>query len=974
MTAPSATFLSAETLLERIALLTDAPAAPDAEDLQRLLAHAAVQACFTRTRLFADAEVRPTASLRNGLREVSRQMDAAGKHDERTQWQLDLDARQQALRQLASLDAIRQTRARVHPARIDASQRMFDALLTGGAPALEELGHDELAALLIVGEWLEGSVVPLPPTERVRAQLARERLVHPMRRLIGDHFVGRKDELSRLADYVGVLPPDAILRSSSLGAGRRFARQVWHTLRERPPLYIAGPGGVGKSSLVARFILDHMRADESEHLPFVFLDFDRAQVDPAEPYTLLVAALHQLRVQFPRHDDEMQRMAQQIGWRVAKRDAAEGSKLEALQDDLVKAFATTLESLFGGASSPTPLLWVLDTFEEPQRRGESTVGALWNLMNTLQQQLPRLRLVVSGRVVPRGFSWETVELSEFDDESAAAYLRGRLKTVAPDLAAPDRLLQDVIGAVGRTPLALRMAARVIANEGTKSLSSLTLRRLIIFSMRSDQIQAVLFHRVLEHIRVYDPGLEADERRRIEGDLRKLAYPGLAVRRLTPEVIHEVLAAPCGLKLHSAAEAQQLYEAMRSQVDVVEPDDEGGALVHIPTVRQLMLRDLEEKAGSKLRLIDRRAVRHYARRDTVRDRAEEIYHRLRLDEPVGKIEARWQPGIERYLLSALDDVGDSLRVYLAEKLGVTLPAAALAKAEQSDWERQSQRRMQEYLAAGDPHSVLAVLKERSQRSKNSPLLRLEAEAWHLLNDSAKAARVAARALDEAVAAGAQAQAIDLTLLLSVIEEGRGDLAAAGRHAAQAEDWAWRSGSMLEVVRARVSKLRLARKTLRPDAAELHEGRIEALKLLDTELQRELRSRPALQRELVAELGAHDPRVLRRGVQALGVDLADNTAVRNFARLLAAWGGRDAEAKAAVADVAAAHAVVTDARKPPAARDWLAWLLRSSARDIGALTAALLRRVPPREETLAAIAAIYQRDSEQRISKSNRRRLV
>jgi hypothetical protein len=974
----TASLLSTATLRERIAQLQAEARRPDAdaEDLLQLTALAAVQSSYTHSRLFEDAGLRPTANLRQGLRDLSLQLDGPGDDQESMLWQLEPSARRHALRRLGSQDAIRAARARARPPHDDAAQRVFDALLLGSLPPLAQLGHDELAALLVVGEWLDGSPIAVPPLAGVRAQLARERLVQPMRRLVGEHFVGRQAELSTLADYVGVLPPDKLLASRSLGAGRRFVRQVWHSLRERPPLFVAGPGGVGKSSLLAQFILSHLPADQAQTLPFVFLDFDRAQVDSAEPFTLLIEALRQLRVQFPEHEATLDRVAREIGWRVARRDAAELSKSDALQEDLVIAFARALEGVFGGESNPTPLLWVLDTFEEPQRRGESTVGALWSLMNTLQRQLPRLRLVVSGRVVPRGFIWEPVELPEFDAASAAAYLRTRLKEVAPEFEPAATVLETITEAVGRTPLALRMAARIIANEGIQSLKSLAPRRILFFTMRSDQIQAQLFHRVLEHISIPDPHLEPARRQQLTADLRRLAYPGLAVRRLTPEVILKVLARPCGLALRTMSEAADLYQAMRRQVDIVEPDDLGGALIHRSDVRRLMLRDLQETAGPKLGQIDRRAARYYSTQPGVRDRAEEIYHRMRLHETQAKLDARWQPGVERYLLSALDEVSDGLKVYLAEKLGVTLSAEALQRAEQSDWERQSQRRVQEYLTAGEPRSALAVLRERAERARNSPLLRLEAETLRLLGEQEQAAGVAARALDEALGVGARSDAIEMTLLLTVIEEARGHLAAATDYAGRARQWAAQTGRALESVRASVALLRLARKSGRVQPAALQAERAETLRRIDTDLLRQLVPRPALQRELLAELGADSPRLLRLGLQSLGIDLQDEAAAHDFASLLAGWAGPDdaAHAATAAADVAAAHGVTTQDGAWPGTQDWLAWLHRSSPREIGALAAALLHEAPPGVETLAAIAAHFQQDAEQRITRSRRSRLL
>src|SRR5690606_31980204 len=72
-------------------------------------------------------------------------------------------------------------------------------------------------------------------------------------------------------------------------------------------------------------------------------------------------------------------------------------------------------------------------------------------------------------------------------------------------------------------------------------------------------------------------------------LRALADPGLVVRRPTPAVIREVLAASCRIP---ADEANVLFARLRDEVSLVvdEPD---GSLRHRSDVRLLMLRDLRK---------------------------------------------------------------------------------------------------------------------------------------------------------------------------------------------------------------------------------------------------------------------------------------------------------------------------------------------------------------------------------------------
>jgi len=105
---------------------------------------------------------------------------------------------------------------------------------------------------------------------------------------------GRSSELRQLEDFVGVIEATS-LRSRV----RRIARGTVALVAERTPLFIHGPGGIGKSTLVAQFVLSHLAASGDQRLPFAYLDLERAALDPARPLTLLLEMQTQLIVQFP---------------------------------------------------------------------------------------------------------------------------------------------------------------------------------------------------------------------------------------------------------------------------------------------------------------------------------------------------------------------------------------------------------------------------------------------------------------------------------------------------------------------------------------------------------------------------------------------------------------------------------------------------------------------------------------------------
>jgi tetratricopeptide (TPR) repeat protein len=876
-------------------------------------------------------------------------------------WRLTQAARRRALTVVGEPTRLRELRWRVRIPAPASLQRMADLLLEGATPP-PTLAIGELAALVEAHAWYAGVLPWLPPADLLRRRLAMAELLEPMQRLIGDHFVGRKHELNRLTDYVGILKSDGMVGALGVSV-RRFVRRARRSLLSDPPLFVVGPGGVGKSSLMARFILDHVDLAGDAPLPFVLVDFDRAQVEPTLPLSLLLAALQQLRVQFPAHADAMVRMSESLTQHMRARDEEEYTKSYSLQESVVMDFAKQVDTMLGGRDESTPLLWVLDTFEEPQRMGESTVGPLWELMDTLQRHLPRLRLVVCGRVAPPSFHWDLVPLDEFDQPSALAYLRQRLSQIGAADRADETTLVRVISMVGRSPLVLRLAARLIAEADPQ---------LLMRKMRGERILAFLFHRVLEHIRVHEQ-LDAEERvdkaerAKLQDELARLVFPGLAVRRITPGVIRHVLAKPCGVELRDAGHAERLFKALRQQVDIVEPgddEDDEPSLLHRSDLRRMMLRDLEARAGTRtLERIARRAVRHHQSIGTPSHRAEEIYHRLRLVQTESTIRARWQPEVQPYLLGALDEMErPSMRNLLADLLGVTLDAQTLKNAAQEDWERQTERRAAEYLRAGSPTRAIQSLQERPQRLVASPLLGLEAQAWHLLGDFERAAALAQRAFDECIESGDTTAACYAALLLALAEEADGALEAAHAHATEALELARPLGDQILLLRVDVTLLRLGRRLGSPDE-ELAALVQQLNALLEADTMRGLRRRPALLRELLAEIGERNQRLLRIGIDVLGVDLPSIDAADELGLTLEIWA---AQAPKMAAEAAHSFSVAPErAALPPTRSEWSAWLWESGSDRTSQLLLTLMRTVPPESRVLAGLAHLYRREVERRI---------
>jgi len=152
-------------------------------------------------------------------------------------------------------------------------------------------------------------------------------------------------------------------------------------------------------------------------------------------------------------------------------------------------------------------------------------------------------------------------------------------------------LADLCGGI---PLSLKLAATLLAKDpdalradGGSAFGT------TLMHASDEALQGQLYGRVLDHI--------ADER------VRRLAHPGLVLRRITPEVILEVLDGPCELGLTTMAEAHALFDALRRETSLVTVDDTDEALVHRSDLRRVMLKLLGASEPALVERIRRAAI-------------------------------------------------------------------------------------------------------------------------------------------------------------------------------------------------------------------------------------------------------------------------------------------------------------------------------------------------------------------------------
>ena len=454
----------------------------------------------------------------------------------------------------------------------------------------------------------------------------------------------RQAGLSALAAGYRVLSDRGVFgRDEQRDTLRRFVEQSPATDRI-PMLSVVGIGGAGKSTLLASFIEPYLarNARLDPAVPaVVVIDFDRVLFRPNAELEMSFELTRQLGRCAPiagadfsalRHQTRSEH--REIGLdRVVRSSVLEADHRGSSS---FERQARLLVELHGLADRRVVL--VLDTFEEWQRDRGAGVSdpedyiADWITRWRFDVGLQDLRVIISGRarIADAGpvLVQQVVELGGLDRTAAVQLLVAN--GVSDDEAA---LLFTVVGG---NPLTLRVAARFLAKLDTRQRQEFldaggTAPRGLTEELR----RAVLYDRFLGHI--------AEE-------VRPLAHPGLALRRITPELVRFVLAGPCGLGTVDGATARDLTERLANEVWLVKRTPDG--LRHQPDVRRAMVEMMatDPERAARMAEIHRAAVDWYApdgRHGLTAEDAdvERLYHQLMLlgDEDVvadRRAEPRW----------------------------------------------------------------------------------------------------------------------------------------------------------------------------------------------------------------------------------------------------------------------------------------------------------------------------------------------
>lgn len=596
-----------------------------------------------------------------------------------------------------------------------------------GAVPMEGRSLPELEAQRLAAVWMGDKRHKDAPTqEELDRQVARRRLLEPVHHMLGVvkydgtpidlgkiPFFGRDTELNLLNDYAGVVSSRGAVANLLSGLRRSV-------LGPGPPMVVYGGGGVGKTTLIARFLVEHEQQAQSK-FPFVYLDFDRAAISARRPALLLAEMCAQVAVQFPALHPTLERLRDQARALSASleesvdatdRELATLDRVGVLLDEFRRIVDGHMAELESRLEFARPFLLVLDTFEVVQHAIVSN-ACIERFIRKLSPSKDddgrgwaRLRLIVSGRKRPARFlnGFKEIRLASLDESSAMAMLQRLAHDAGRKLDA--RLARELLRLVKEidrkndaalSPLRIQLIGEIFARD-TDTDSDAVARRLITElkdtsrtgTVRRKLIEGVLMRRILGHI--------ADAR------VKALADPGLVVRRITPEVIRKVMApgtpSPNSEPDDLAAddpkadapqfdpwtitdeEAESIFEACKAEARLF--DEDGGALRHRQDVREDMLPLIQARRPNRFRRLHQLAYTHFEERAATDPTdhvalAEAIYHALWLGIDLRIIDRFWPdaPDFDPRLAAAEFDELPAAHAYVRARAGEPLDEAAVA---------------------------------------------------------------------------------------------------------------------------------------------------------------------------------------------------------------------------------------------------------------------------------------------------------
>lgn len=561
--------------------------------------------------------------------------------------------------------------------------------------------------------------------DEIKIELQRRYYFAPFLK-ITENFAGRKKELEQVNDYVDWLPKKTFA-SKTIG----FIRNIinWY---EKPPLLIQGIGGIGKSTLISKFIIDHNREKEGISLPFIYIDFDLPGFSLTEPLSILLEGLRQLSIQYPHHQNIFAEISKNISDMINYRSNTKEDFIQASTESSRGLIYDSIDGLISKYNLEldkinTPILFVFDSFEEMQyRASRDEMNRFFSFVREISDKTPRFRPVFAGRSEISesiiDFKFDKIELTVFDKESANALLR--------NFGISDsNLSKKIYSNFGGNPLLLQLAADLII----KDKDAINELDHVI-----EKKHEYLVTRILDQI--HDP------------DVRKIAVPGMLLRRITPQIIQDILAGPCKLGDIDEQTAEKIFAELCKEASVISKSYESNEIIFRQDLRIECEKLIWEKYPDEAQQIQQKAISFYKEFKSENDNyeAEYYYHLLKSgilpEELTRDVYNRIRPKLE----TSLPELPSKAQLFLKTLSGSQASEKILNQSEIMEWENYYLAQIQRGLngESGFLKKLYKELNNRVERSNDiySIFPIYEALLYQRLNRISQSNKVIDRAID------------------------------------------------------------------------------------------------------------------------------------------------------------------------------------------------------------------------------------
>jgi predicted acylesterase/phospholipase RssA len=577
----------------------------------------------------------------------------------------------------------------IKPFTNDTLQTLYLLYLKQQVPAAEELSLEDLVATVNISLWCTDTSIKLPDIEVVNSYIDKKELLAPFYQLT-KNFAGREPELKQLASYYHVKP---LTWLEVLGINISRSKKI-----KQKPVFITGIGGTGKSTLIAKSILDQKKLNNQTI--FIYLDFDRPGLSIGNVFSLAKEALRQWRIESPefRHifDYGIELIDSDYG--IKEKEINTGLSDRKLFYE--KFFSQETMQLIKWLKSP--VIIVFDSFEELQYRAKSSdITTLMEFLHELEGFIPQLRPVFVGRseVHHINDSFEPMLLTGFDVDSASAFLEG--------MGIQDQNVRNYISQrFDYSPLSLKLAARYVLNKmENRPVTMESLQEQGLITLLDEIVaQEELVTRNLEHIHAKDKRVAT------------IAIPGIIVRSITPAIIQHVLAKPCGLGEIDEDTAKSLYEALISETFLFEYHN--ATVTFRQDLRRSMYPHIQRGKKYDVKAIHDAAVDYYKYKTELCDKAEYLYHCLMRGDDPAIIDRIYSKDLKPFIEKALIELPENAYLHLAVALRLPIANEKLDTLKIDDWTRYMIKYAQEILKNGDYGGLKKVEELFNQKKERS----------------------------------------------------------------------------------------------------------------------------------------------------------------------------------------------------------------------------------------------------------------